>query len=222
MQKTKIYDIILYYKFLEVSKLKIIGLSGPSGSGKGALCSILADHGIPSIDADAVYHSLLIPPSPCLDAICECFGRSILKEDGTLNRPDLAKIVFAPGAEDKLSTLNKITHKFVVEKIHGLLNELSGNGVRAAVIDAPALFEAEIDKECDLVVCIIADKESRAKRIIKRDGISNDAAKQRINAQKPDDFYIQRSDFVIHNSGSLDELKEEAHKLIKLMEADQK
>lgn len=205
-----------------MSELKIIGLTGPSGSGKGALCSLLDEYGIPSIDADAVYHNLLIPPSPCLDAICECFGRSVLNEDGTLNRPELAKIVFAPGAEDKLNYLNKITHKFVVEKIHGLLNELKGNGARVAIIDAPALFEAEIDKECDLVVCIIADKESRAKRIIKRDGISDDAAEQRINAQKPDDFYIQNSDFVIHNSGSLNELKEEAHKLIKLMEADRK
>ncbi len=66
--------------------MKVLGLTGPSGAGKGFVCALFARHGIPSIDADRVYHDLLVPPSQCLDALVERFGRSVLFPDGTLDR----------------------------------------------------------------------------------------------------------------------------------------
>ena len=74
--------------------MKIIGLTGPSGSGKSELCACLAKFGIPNVNADKIYHQLLTPPSPCLDEIENHFGKSVIKEDGTLDRRRLAE---APG-----------------------------------------------------------------------------------------------------------------------------
>ena len=197
-----------------MGRLKIIGVTGPSGSGKGALCALLSDYGIPSVDADHVYHQLLVPPSSCLDSLCERFGSKILKGDGTLDRTVLANIVFAPEAQSELADLNRITHKFVVEKINDMISDFDKNGFAAAVIDAPALIEAEIDKKCDLVVCVVADKDTRIKRIVERDGIAENAALARVNAQKPDAFYEAHSDIIIRNNGDLSELKKDAEKIV--------
>ena len=94
----------------------IIGLTGPTGAGKGVVSGICRRWGIPSIDTDAVYHALLEPPSACFDGLVASFGTGICNPDGTLNRPALSAIVFAPGASDKLELLNRITHGFVLTR----------------------------------------------------------------------------------------------------------
>ena len=73
----------------------VIGLTGPSGAGKGEVSHILKSHGAEIIDADAVYHSLLVPPSPCLDALCARFGKDVLNASGELDRQKLGSIVFS-------------------------------------------------------------------------------------------------------------------------------
>ena len=89
----------------------LIGLTGPSGAGKGLFCKVLKEYGIESIDADAVYHSLLIPPSPCLDALCNAFGKDILNQDQTLNRRRLADIVFS--SEDPVKKAEQMLCFFI-------------------------------------------------------------------------------------------------------------
>ncbi len=200
--------------------MKIIGLTGPSGSGKSELCTILAKHGISSINADNVYHQLLSPPSACLDALTERFGNGILMPGGTLDRASLAKIVFAPNAEDELSDLNFITHKYVLDKIRSLISKIPAKSCPAVIVDAPTLFESGFDNECDFVVALLANKATRTDRIMKRDGISYEAAIERINAQKSDEFYIDRSDLVIYNNFTAAELEEQADRVLKFLEAD--
>ena len=73
--------------------MKIIGVTGPTGSGKTVLTEYFASLGIPTINADELYHSLLIPPSPCLDAISSAFGKDMLSEDGSLDRKALSALV---------------------------------------------------------------------------------------------------------------------------------
>ncbi len=98
--------------------MKIIGLTGPSGAGKGEVGAILRERGIPVIDTDRVYHELLVPPSPCLDALVEAFGCDILASDGALDRAALASLVFADTdeAHARHETLNRITHRFVAAR----------------------------------------------------------------------------------------------------------
>lgn len=179
----------------------LIGLTGPTGAGKGEVSRVFSAHGIPVIDADNVYHQLLIPPSACLNELVYTFGHQILSPDGTLDRKQLGKIVFSDAP--LLKRLNEITHRYVMSSIKTKLEQLKRDEVRAAVLDAPQLFEAEADKLCQVIVSVIADKQTRLSRIMHRDGIDRDAALHRIASQKSDEFFRTHSDYVIENNGNL-------------------
>ncbi len=198
--------------------MKIIGLTGPTGAGKGELCGYLSKVGIPSINTDRVYHQLLTPPSPCLDALVVRFGASILKADGTLDRRKLASIVFAPGAEAEHEDLNRITHAFVRERVLELISGYTGSSCAAVCLDVPLLFESGFDEMCDLTVAVIANRAIRADRIMTRDGLDYSAAMARISAQPNDEFYTERADLVIHNNLDLDELSQGCRAILEALE----
>ena len=193
--------------------MRIIGVTGPSGAGKGALCEMFKKRGIVCIDADAVYHSLLVPPSECLDALKSAFGESVFLTDGSLDRAALGRIVFAES--DKLELLNSTVLSYVLAKFRIMIAELEAAGERAVAIDAPTLIESGFDKECDLVISVLASPDVRVGRIMKRDAISKEKALLRIKAQKSDEFYISHSDAVLYNEGSCDELEASLNTLLK-------
>jgi len=189
--------------------VRVVGLCGRSGSGKGAVCDIFARYGIPSVDTDAIYREMTEKPSPCLRALCEHFGEQIIKNDGSLDRAALREKVFSgEKAAENREILNRISHKFILDKTREIIAEHRKNGVSAILIDAPLLFESGFDKECDLVVAVVAEEEERLRRIAKRDGISLDAAKMRIKTQLSDEILKERSDHVIVNCGDLANLSE--------------
>ena len=189
--------------------MKILGLTGQSGAGKGVVASLLKEHGIPAVDADAVYHELLLPPSPCLDELRAEFSDAILNADGTLNRPALSALVFAPTDEGKarLRRLNEITHRYVIEQTLAMLEEYEKRGCRAAVIDAPLLIEAGLHRNCDHVIAVLADREIRIARLLERDRLSIEQISARLDAQKDASFYIEHADTLVYNNGTIDELK---------------
>jgi dephospho-CoA kinase len=178
----------------------IIGVTGPSGAGKGAVSEYLnTKYGFKIIDADAIYHGIISVPSDCVNEIAEHFGKKILNEVGGVDRKALSRFVFGNENKDKLLLLNKITHKYVISKINDLINLFSNDGVDVCIIDAPLLIEAGVDEICDYVIAVVADKSIRAERIAKRDGIDKEAALLRINSQKPNSFYAEKSDCLLHN-----------------------
>ena len=191
--------------------MKIIGLTGPSGAGKSTLCERFIELGIPCINTDKIYHSLTSAPSSCLDELKEKFGSTIINEDGSLNRRELAKIVFEGKNKDtNLSKLNSTTHKYVWEETNRLLTEYINSGKKAAVIDAPALFSSKIFiGACDFIISVICDKEVMIERIVARDNISREQALARINAQPCDDFFISNSDYYIPNCGTISDMNEQ-------------
>ena len=190
----------------------VIGLTGPSGAGKGEVARLLASHSSPVVDADRVYHQLLVPPSPCLDALCAHFGTQILSNEGTLDRVALGAIVFSdPNA---LADLNAIAHRFVMDRVRAILAEWKAAGVSAAVLDAPQLFEAGADRDCDTIVAVLADKHVRLARIMKRDGISAERAEARMKAQLSDEFFRAHAQHVIENEGELNMLAQKVRALL--------
>ena len=191
-----------------------VGLTGPSGGGKGTVASLFAPYGILSIDTDKVYHDLLIPPSPCLNDLAARFGSHILNPDGTLDRRTLATHVFAKGNEDELADLNRITHAYVLQVTRSICRELEAKGCVGVLVDAPLLFESGFDKECDTTLAVLADPDLRLTRIMARDGLTLEQAKARMTAQKPDSYYMERAAHVIQNNGSPNNLLKDLQRLL--------
>lgn len=190
----------------------VIGLTGPTGAGKGAVASIFAQYGIPVINADRVYHELITPPSSCLQELVEAFGKQILLADGSLDRRALGGIVFNdPAARERL---NSITHRYVMEEVKGQMERLRREGVPVAVFDAPQLFEAGAHKACGAVVSVLAERGLRLERIMARDNLSAEAAMRRILAQKSDEFFKTHSDYIIENNGTLETLSPQVHRIL--------
>lgn len=183
--------------------MKIVGITGPTGAGKSLLSEYLRENGIPVIDADRLYHSLLVPPSPCLDALKSAFGDGVFSESGELDRKKLAAIVFSD--EKKLDLLNRTVLDFVLDRSREILADYESEGYAVAAIDAPTLIESGFHLECDTVVSVICDSNTRIQRIIERDGISPDAAKSRVSGQKSNEFYTKNSHVVIVNDKDEDE-----------------
>lgn len=175
----------------------VIGLTGPSGAGKSTVGAQFASFGIPVLDADQIYRELLVPPSECLSELVAHFGNRILTADGTLDRRTLGSIVFSD--TQALEGLNQIAHRHVLKEARKRLRRLHDEGIPAAVFDAPQLFESGADRDCNIIVSVLASEELRLHRILLRDRISEQAALQRIHAQKSDRFFRTHSDYVIEN-----------------------
>jgi dephospho-CoA kinase len=182
----------------------IYGITGPSGAGKSLLGEYCAAHGIPHLDADAIYHELLIPPSEAVDALTEAFGHGILDTKGGIDRAALSAIVFRD--EQKLALLNRTVLTIVLREIRRRLNALRAEGIAAVAVDAPTLIESGFDCECDAVIAVLSSPEIRIARIMERDGLSRERAEERVKAQKPDEFYCSVADTVFQNNGDCNAL----------------
>ena len=181
--------------------MKIIGLCGGSGSGKGYVSSLFASLGIPSIDTDKVYNNLISYNSECVSEIASLFGDAVLNTDGSLSKSALRDIVFQKSNKDKLALLNTVTHKHILNATRKQLKAFETKGDFAAIVDAPLLFESGFDRECDYIIAVLADRETRISRVILRDAISREVAERRMDLQKSDEFLRENSDFVIYNTG---------------------
>lgn len=190
-----------------------IGLTGPTGAGKGVVASLLASYGIPSIDTDAVYRELLLPPSLLLDELAATFGSEILTPAGELNRVVLSAKVFAAGQQDQLEKLNSVTHPHILREVRRRL-AVYGKSWRdtgapiAVMVDAPQLYESGFDRECEIICSVLAPKKIRLARIMARDGITEERALARMGAQRSDSFY-RKAGYVIVNDGDMERLEEE-------------
>ncbi len=178
----------------------VLGITGPIGSGKSYIADRICKHGFSRIDTDKIYHILVDNPSPTVNEIVNEFGKNILSENGGIDRKKLSEIVFSD--KKKLLKLNEITHKYVIEKTDALLFEYEKAGEKMTVVEVPLMFESGFDKRCDYVLSVVADEQTRINRICKRNGISESEAKKRIKNQKNNEFYIEKSFFVIYNNNN--------------------
>lgn len=179
--------------------MRVIGLTGPSGAGKGVCSEYLISCGIPCIDADAVYHGLIDTPSPCTKELAEVFGVDILNARGGVDRQALAALVFSDESHTLTEQLNQTTHKYVRMEILRLLGEFQEGGISAVAVDAPLLFEASFDEMCDFCIAVIAPYETRLARIMTRDLLPRERAVARLTAQKADEYYTSRSKYTVFN-----------------------
>ena len=177
--------------------MKIIGLTGLTGAGKSTVAQKLMAYGCYHIDADKVAREVINSNENVKNKLKERFGDDVINSDGTTNRPLLASRAFAD--EKSTNDLNAITHPAVTEEIKSIIGDMEEVGYRGVIIDAIALFESGEDALCDFTVAVVAPKEIRLERIMKRDNITEEKALERINAQKDESFFTSRADFVLWN-----------------------
>ena len=194
--------------------MKIVGLCGGSGSGKGAVCDLFLELGIPSIDTDALYHEMTSSDTPCLRALAEEFGESIIDHNGRLDRATLRSIVFSShNADVKRNRLNAIAHKYILDETREIIKRYEKKGCPAVIVDAPLLFESGFNNECDFILCVTSDEDIRVRRIMLRDGISESDAYKRIASQIPTEELLNKSDAFITNNGDYALLSVEVKKI---------
>lgn len=192
--------------------MKVIGITGSSGSGKTTLSKILNEReDVKVIDADKVVRELSVPGSEYLNSIKNTFGNEIILEDGNLNRKALANKIY--NDDESREKLNSLTFKYVVEEILTRIKNITDEKIKIAIIDAPLLLESGLDKCCDSIIVLIADKKLKIKRICQRDNIDEKTAESRLNIQQDDSFYIEKADHVIINKENCD-LKLEIDKIL--------
>ena len=190
--------------------MTVIGITGPTGAGKTTVLKVLKELGGCVLDADAVYHELLESDLTLRSDLEERFG-PLTCEDGAIDRKKLGAVVFHDPAA--LAELNRIAHGRVVAAISERLGQAQDLGVRIAAIDAIALFESGAAELCRTTVAVTASEEVRVRRIIAREGISEEYARARIAAQKPSEWFEERCGHILRNDGGRDELEERARAL---------
>ena len=175
--------------------MKIIGITGGSGTGKTTALEAISDLGGVVIDCDKVYHELLLSSESMKKALFARFPE--IETGDAIDRKKLANIVFSnPSA---LEELGQITHPFILEETKRRLKDAEEQGIALAAIDAAALIESRFSELCDIVVGILAPEECRLGRIILRDALSREEALRRISAQQDQQFYIDHCDTIIIN-----------------------
>lgn len=190
--------------------MKILGLTGGSGTGKSAACTAFARLGCGVIDADATYRTLCDTCEPILKEIQNVFG-DVFSTDGKLDRKKLGAIVFADA--QKLQQLNAITHPYIRQAARDAFAAYSKRGCLLCIYDAPVLFEGQMETLCDKTCAVLAARNTRIARIVARDAITEEYAALRIDAQKDDAFYRERCDYVVQNDADLDTLYTQVRKI---------
>ena len=197
-----------------MKKYKLIGLTGQSGAGKSEVSAVFSECGATVLDADEIVAELYAEGSPCVRTVAAVFGADVLTSDGTLDRKLLAERAFS--SKENTALLGRIVHPFVTARFFELLRDARGT----VIYDAPQLFESGADVICDAVIAVVADKNVRLSRIMKRDGLPEKQARERIDAQLSEEYFRERSDYIIENNGDRTELREKAHRLRQIIETE--
>lgn len=185
-------------------KKPLVGLTGGIASGKSAVASVLRRLSVVVVDADQLAREVVMQGSPGLAAVVEAFGDEVLTAEGELDRPALGAIIFAdPEARKRL---NAITHPRVAELSVKRLGDAQTTDTPYVVYEVPLLVETGMHTGMDANVVVSVPPELQVQRVMSRDGLGEEAARARLASQYPLEKKVAIADFVVDNSGSLEDL----------------
>ncbi len=181
---------------------KIIGITGGTGAGKSTVCHELKKLGAEIVDCDKIARCVVEKGQPALCEIVDSFGYEVLDGAGNLDRKKMGAIVFSD--PEKLSVLNKITHRHIFEQMRKQMEESVSDVI---VLDVPLLFQCDFPFECDVTVAVVADEEERIRRLAERDGIDRETAMARMTNQLTNEEYAKLADVCFENNGDIEKVR---------------
>ena len=191
--------------------MKIIGITGSSGSGKSTVCEILKEkYNVKIIDADKIAKELLKVGTEYYKDVVSKFGTEITNNAGEIDRKKLANLIYNDDTKRKM--LNNSTFYYVVEEIKTRVKETNNIDI---IIDAPLLFESRLDNICNLTIGVISKESVQIDRIVKRDSITKEQACRRLKAQQTNEFYISKCTEIISNDNEYIETEKQIEKIAK-------
>lgn len=185
-----------------------VGLTGGLACGKTTVANLFRELGAHVIFADEIAHRLLDPGTPVYEKVVDTFGREILSADGTISRPRLADLAF----KGRIQELNAIVHPAVIRAQEDWMEDVGGNDPHAiAIVEAALMIEAGAHKRFDKLIAVTCSYEEKVQRLAARMNLTPDSARfeveRRMKAQLPDEHKAKLADYVIENSGNLEQLK---------------
>ena len=193
--------------------MKIIGVTGNIGTGKSTVAGMLKDLGAMHLDADKVGHELLAPQGAAYKEIIATFGRSILKDNGEIERPRLGMIVFQDPS--KLEKLNQIMWPRIIELSKQKMAEMVRNGVKVVVYEAAVMFEAGWQTLPDEIWVTSAPEDIVIKRLLATGRFTEQQARDRIRSQMPAAEKAKKADVVVDTNCDFTELRRRVAELWK-------
>lgn len=191
----------------------VIGVTGIFGSGKSTVSGMLKSYGLKIIDADKIARRYLLPGTNTYKKILDYFGKSILKEDNKIDRQKLGKLVFAN--QKLLKKLNSIVHPKIIADIR---EGIKKSKEKIVVLDAPLLLESGLRKVVDDLVVVIIKKDELMRRLAKRTLLKRSEILKRIKSQIPQKVKSRFANFIIDNSGTVNETKRQVKIVMKKIE----
>lgn len=200
--------------FHEAELLKV-GLTGGIASGKSTVGEMMVALGAHLIQADAIAHDLMRPGEKVYEEVVRHFGPDILDPDGRINRARLAQAAFGPAGGARVEELNRIVHPAVILKQDGWMEDLGNKDPQAiAIVEAALILETGVLSHFDRLIVVTCRPEQRIERWAARMKVSRDAAEKevtrRMAVQFPDEEKVKHANYVIDNSGTLDETRGKA------------
>jgi len=208
-----------------------VGLTGGIASGKSAVGEMFVALGAYLVQADRIAHSLMQPGEAVYNEVVRHFGREILNPDGSVNRGKLAEVAFGPATDaegkraSRIEELNRIVHPVVLRSQDEWMCAISVEDPQAvAILEAALILEAGAAERFDRLVVVTCNTEQRAARFAARQKIDLEAARKevarRMAAQLPDEEKIKSADYVIDNSSSLEQTREQVRQVWEKLQAE--
>ena len=196
--------------------MRKVGLTGGIASGKSTVSRMFTDLGVPVIDADVIAREVVAPGSRSLVAIVNAFGEDVLTDEKSLKRARLGEIVFSDPSKKKI--LENILHPEIIAEQDRRLKDLELEGrAPIAIVDAAVMIESGSWKRFDAIVVVDCDESQQICRLRRRNGMNEDEAIKRVNAQMPLSEKVKYADHVIDNRGSIDDTRKQVEELMKLL-----
>lgn len=200
--------------------MQVIGLTGGVGSGKTLAARILSRHyNADLLIADELGAVAMEPGTDSFRRIVDHFGREVLREDGTLDREWLARRIFS--REQERSVLNSIIHPVVVQYMEEYIRRRKEQA-GTIVLESAILFEAGCDRLCDSVWYVYVSERIRRERLEADRGYSKEKIQAIMDRQLPEEEFFRRSDVVIENNGTQEELEEAICQAIASLQSEKK